>query len=69
MSNITIRCPRCHSAEFNAPRKDVQARDRITCPRCGHADTYENIAGQSAKKYAEDALKKAFKDIKFEIKF
>ena len=69
MSNITIHCPRCRSTEFNAARKDVQARDRITCAKCGHSDTFENIAGSAAKKYAEDALRKAFKTTKLEIKF
>ena len=61
MSNIELKCPKCGNREFKVPRKDLRTTDKVTCAKCGHSDTYGRIIGTQAKKYAEDALKKAFK--------
>ena len=65
MSDLKFTCPKCRGEVFNVPQKDLKANDKITCAKCGFTDTYERIVTPQAKRYTEDAVKKAFKNLKF----
>ena len=66
MSTIPFKCPNCGSSQFRVSVKVNSLDDMIgaPCADCGTPLTEEEVKKQ-ARKIAEEAAKKAFKNLKF----
>lgn len=59
MGGVQLKCPKCGSDRFDAPRRELQPNDRLTCLKCGL-----QITGRQATESVANQLGKAIKGFK-----